>query len=256
MTKQITKERLLKTLDKVHSFRLETVQADGEIVIAMANLGMKTLVDSTFGNETPAHEFQRTSLELKYREVPKNKAELEAILERWNKNVSRRHHFMDRVFQIQARHNISGLARVTYSLGDREFECWGESDELPLIEADLQALKSDKVTIFDNWLNYAVANGLEFWCSKPKADDWSRCSVNLIRAALQFYDWAVVYESKSYLNEAKMRSQGWCESSDTPTSPDDKLHWEVHLDLGCGVEMDSCNTPRMFFCASNRAPHL
>ncbi len=171
MSKQITKERLLKALAKVQSFRSETVESTWEIVVAIAELGMETVVNSAFGRETPAHEFHRTSLELNYHEAPENKAELEAILERWNKNISRRHHFMDRVFQIQARHNISGLARVSYSLGDSEFECWGESDDLPLIESDLQALKSDKITIFENWLNYAVANGLEFWCSKPKDDD-------------------------------------------------------------------------------------
>ena len=256
MNKPVTKERILAALNKAYDWRKNSIQADLKVVSAFAQLGMRAACDNAFGLQTPKHEFDRTRLELDYIEVPRDIRSLEELNERWSKNIDRRGDFIEKIYELQAKAQISGVVPSTYTLGDQEFTCWGEHDKLRLIDADLEYFRAEKESIVTRWFDYVVSCGLSPY-RYIRGDDerWEPCSFDEIKAAVPFYDWVRVWESKDYTSPSIMKSQGYDYVRSVTKYDDDQLKHTVSINFGSGTDRDS-GTEWVDFCACNRMPSL
>jgi len=257
----VTKQRLIDAIGKVNSFRREQVDRDGDAVNITASAGLRSLANSAFGKETPAHEIQRVGLELDYLEVPKDPDSIRSAVNRWRYNLARRRHYQAQIFAIQAHHRISGLIRTTYCLGDREFDCWGEDEDLRLIPDDLTLLRSEAATVVANWLAYITELGLDLYVHRgstiedPDDDsDWRLCSIDTIRAELAVNDWVKCWETISYISPSRLAEYGYDTVRRSPGYPDDKLDREVHLEIGSGCDRQWDSTKVVCFCACDQVP--
>lgn len=194
--KTITKERIVKTLKKIDALRLAEVEAGGEVIKAMANLGIESEVGTAFDKDLPALSIARMDLELIYLEQPKDPAKLKEVMVRWQADLEYRDRFREAVYGLQAKAGISGLARGSYRLGGEEFPCWTEADDLRLIEPDLEKLSDDVHDIFNHWKDCALGRRLKLWFFHKERLDWLPVRLTQVSRMAFDADWAIAMEAK------------------------------------------------------------
>jgi hypothetical protein len=173
----------------------------------------------------------------------------------WETDLDYRDRFREAVYALQAEAGISGLERGSYRLGGEEFSCWTESEDLRLIESDLDQLSQEVYDLFNHWKDYAAACGLELWFFHRERMDWLPVQLNQVARAAFDADWAILGESKVYWSQDEMDRQGFDTRRTEPKFKDDRLEHEVNLTLGKGLDR-SLSECCLEFCASNNKPAI
>jgi hypothetical protein len=224
MFKPVTEARILAALDRADNFRDEQISADSGIMQHFTLIGLKTSMN-------PAADVQgdidRLNLELDYQAIAKDPTEIQIIMDRLEKNADRRHHHFQRVWAIQAKHNISGLVQGETTLGDATIVHREPAEMFRVIAADLELLRQDKPRLMEFAIAQAVQAGLNFY--KDDQDDWHITNRAELLAALPFYDWIQVWDNEQF------------------------GQYEIHIALGCGPNFDSPPSSA-YYCACKGLP--
>ena len=253
--KTITKERIIKALKKVDTLRLEEVEAGGQVIKAMVNLGLESAVSSAFDKDLPGLSIAKMGLELAYLEQSRDPRKLKEVMVRWQTDLDYRDRFREAVYALQAKAGISGLERGSYLLGGEEFPCRTESEDLRLIESDLEGLSQEVYDLFNHWKDYAAACGLELWFFHRERMDWLPAQLNQVARAAFDADWAIVGESKVYWSQAELNSEGRASLRRESEGEDDQMEHEINLTLGKGLDRSAAECC-LEFCASNNKPAI
>lgn len=246
--KLITKDRIIKALDRVQKNRDRSCSSDMNLIQSFATAGFKSMAGCL-----TSLDHQKLDLELDYHQAPRTPEELEALMHDTFKRLNYYSNWTERVFSIQERYNISGLAPTTLKLGDRTIEHEWEDDRLRFIESDLERLNYWKPILVEAWLDYVLLNELTIY--ERKNGNWVEVDASMVTAALPFYQWTRISEGIHYTSPSVIAKQGYDSCRRQPQHWDDKKHWEVDLTLGCGTDTDSGDTPYVWFCACNERPH-
>jgi|GEM_PF-6575143 len=247
----ITKERILRTLDRINAARDRAIGQQSNIISAFALHGLKLACHRTAGTELPAIETQRVDLEANYLDAPRTRLELEQTIEQWKAGLDRFHRKTEKVFEIQARHGISGLIEHDTSLGGATFCCHWASDDLRLIPADLDILREEKASLVESWCDRTIFSQFQIYKDSDKG--WQDSSISEVMAGLPFFDWVHVWENRHYSSSSRMRRYGYDDLREYSKYPDDRLHCEYHLFLGAGLDTES-PVSYACFCACNEMP--
>lgn len=231
MSKLVTKERLVKALTLVNSWRNAEIEKLGDVIHAACSLGFKSMLHASLGQPLPESEMKKGRLEIQYSlDKPAMPWELLQMRDRYFYLAHRRCHWRDCIHEIQRRHKISGLKGDVIEIGGRlmPHQC-GIDERLAIIPEDLDVLRHWK----GNFVFLAVLaiqdKNLTIYrrSASPELDEWIPTKESEIYAALPFYDWASVWEMKN----------------------------EIHVFLGTGVDLDN-PSESIWFCASDRIPPL
>lgn len=246
--KPINQERIRQTIQSIERHR-DRVLAPTRGIIHQATL---TGLKSAMGADTRT-DMQKLGLEFDFASQPKNLEAAESIMSEMMRNVERFSARMKKVHQVQERHNISGLVPSSIQLGDRTLPIMEEDEDLALVPSDLDVLRSQKPKIVDLFLNCLHSfDELELYVDMGSPEYWVKHSVSP-RPVTAFYDWAIVWESIHYVSPSKMRSRGYDSPRLSPELADDEKRWEIHLWLGCGLDLHGPEQS-LTYCASNVIP--
>lgn len=227
--KSITQERVIKVAENLQTRKSKALIDSGAVVCALALRGLQSCV----GINSEADDL-RLDLELTFREVSANPIALSNLLNDWKFQIHRWCRRADRIGEIQAKYNVSGLVPATKRLGDRIIERLWQHEMLWLIEDDLPKLRQQKERIFSSWLDCMVSNGLQTWIyrrSDSSPNDWFPANLAEIKSALPFYDWLNFWD----------RGNG--------------AHREIHLFMGSGLSTDGPSSST-WICACSEKPML
>lgn len=232
MNKQITKERLLQALERIGDRRSNATGLEEKVMDLMTTWGLRSVVSEACGQPLSKLEFVKQNLELDYINAPKSPQDLLDCMNRWKAKIKHYGYWRDRVFAIQEAHEISGIEWDTCAIEGRTIEFPWVGWDLPLIEGDLKILREHKARVVQEFLR--SIKGVSLWKSvEDKEGYWALSTHEEVQAAIAFYDWA------------------WplaCEYDNWPN--------EYHLSLGAGLNVDSCDIPRIGFCACDRMPSI
>lgn len=199
MTKKITKERLLKTLENIDRARASKTGKGLDMIRAFTQLGMQISCDKAFKKETQQVHFDRADLELDLLEIPKSREDLLVVQEETFRQVNRYCAKSQYVFKVQAKHKISGLAPYEMILGEHTLDTVWDSDELSVIEEDLAILKREKNKVVAFLLN-SLEPGQKPWIWNKHNKEvlscgtWEECSWEKVRSAIAFHDWVHAWD--------------------------------------------------------------
>ncbi|MGB3203584.1 MAG: hypothetical protein WBB28_01210 [Crinalium sp.] len=256
--KKITKERLITALDKIDKLRDEKVK-DSERVVTLAALhGMENIVNviNGCGSSETRLALEASFFDVSVAELSQMPLTLEGFQEAkkaFFAVIDHYHAKAERVWNIQRKHNISGLQELKTSLGDQLICHPWVSDELVLIPEDLIVLNQWKMKLFTYWSQHVTKNQLRIYRCTP--DGWKQGSVDEVKALLPFHQWADIFEEVTYISPSEMERQGFDTSRSVPTLPDDEKYWQVSLSLGNGLDVNAADCS-ISFCATNERTAL
>lgn len=260
MTKQITKERLIATLDKIDKNVPETFDMDGEIVQLLCTFGIRSMVKEAFGQEVTQLDHIKHHLEFKYRDLPNTLTEVFWAKERWFDAINKKHDRAHKVYLIQAKHKVSGLELGNMTLGNKTIQCWQESDRLQLVSEDLPQMRQTRQKVVDLFFSVIKESTISLVLYRHDDvggfDQWIPAEPTEAYLSTVSYDWASAWGDCYFTSPRQMKEKGYDQFRREPVYPDDERHIEYHLSLSCGLDTQTCNTDRAWYCASNKVPTL
>ena len=191
--KQITQERLVNAINNINDTLVanSTMQRYTSIIRALAFQGLQYAV----GEKTTELDVAKFTAEMTYWDAPKTKEELAALSEEWGAKINHYHGKRRRVWNLQAAHNVSGLAWVPTSFDPLFSYPWVHED-LNLLESDLVILSEWKSKIVEKWIDHALLKA--YTIHRCKSDNLQPSSSAELLAAAAFYQWANVWEIENY----------------------------------------------------------
>jgi hypothetical protein len=224
MPKPVTEDRILAALDRADNFREAQIRADRDIMQHFMLIGLKQSMNP---DADVKGDIDRLNLELDYQAIAKDPTEIQFIMERLEQHADRRRYHFQKVWAIQAKHNISGLEQGETTLGDATIVHWEAAEMFDVIASDLELLRQDKPRLMEFAIAQAMQAGMNFY--KDDQDAWHITDRAELLAALPFYDWVQVWDSEHFGRD------------------------EIHIALGCGTNFD--NPPSSaYYCACQGVP--
>lgn len=143
---------------------------------------------------------------------------------------------LEKIHEIQLRHNVSGLVQRELRLENFSFrQNWAHQD-LVLLPADMEILNREKPKVATFFVEYATSKGLSM---QMMNEVWTNVPCDRALVALPFYEWAQTWEETYFLSPSRINRRGY----DTPRGeafyPDDVKHRRSFLELGRGSELDA-----------------
>ncbi|EKU98096.1 hypothetical protein Lepto7375DRAFT_7357 [Leptolyngbya sp. PCC 7375] len=198
MTKPITKNRLLQTLENISAWHQRINGHNCDVMHVLCSAGMKSAFDQALGRHDPLAAV-KTDLELTVLEVQKSPTALMALQQEWKYNINRKRAKEDRVFKIQEAAGVSGIEWEFFELPDGytiDYP-WFSEDYLPWIEADLHILRWHREQVLAFFLDYLDRSKKQLWRLEldEKRDQWVKCPDRfLLNAEVQMADWCDLCE--------------------------------------------------------------
>jgi hypothetical protein len=160
VTKPVTEDRIRQALERADNFRAAQMGADGDIMQHFMLIGLKSAMGETAGAQ---QDIDRLNLELDYQAIAKDPTEIQIIMDRLERNADRRRDHFQKVWAIQAQHNISGLEPGETTLGEATIVHWEPSEMFGTIASDLAILRQEKPRLVEFAIDQAVLRGLDFY---------------------------------------------------------------------------------------------
>jgi hypothetical protein len=265
--KTITKERILKALEA--SSRYLDSKPEIHVVHTLASVGLRASIGKAFGdNSNPITEKDR--LELAYqgftdpekilsrlshwsasRSINSAEAIKEAWLSSWKRTLQKKWNRDEKILNIQRRHGISGLNECEIDYGFTTVKYHEPSWELELLQSDYEVMKSERIMLAEAFISALQYHEMKLYrrldSENLEDDDWVETTSNHVLALANIYQWAKVWESKSYINYRELETKGYTSPLTEAATPDHELEWEFHLVVGNGEPEASKDS--VWFCA-------
>ena len=189
--KTITKERLIKALDKAAEY-LEH-KPEIHIVTTLGKIGMRAAIYDAFGNkENPITDKDRLELAYQgFRDPDKIMKRLshwkssscldgatdfkEAWLNLFNKTIERHWQRQERILSIQAANNVSGLIKTSVDFGGKVVEFYEQDEQLNLLEPnDYIVMHSERMMIAREFIKATKRHGMTLYKREKEINEWSK----------------------------------------------------------------------------------
>jgi hypothetical protein len=265
--KTITKERILKALE--NSSRYCHNKPETHIVRTLAHIGMRTACANAFGQDTEITEKER--LELAYqgftdpekifrrlshwnasRSLDSISAIKEAWLSSWDRVLKQKWNRDKKILDIQRKHKISGLDECEINFGEFTVQYHEPSYELDLLPSDYEVMESERMLLAEGFVSAFRYHEMKLYrrtndTDINKQDDWIPATPDLVLELAETYQWANVWENKSYVNHHELEAKGYTAPLSYPATPQHEFEWEFNLTIGNGKPDSSRDST--WFCA-------
>lgn len=230
--KTITKERILKALERVSEYQGKRWGRHHELMRLFAHAGLK----QACGVAPTDRDHNRLSLEMTYLSQPQNTPALLEMRDEWEYGINRCWYFRDKIFSLQQRYQVSGIETETCEFRGSEITYPWASWDLRWIPQDLDSVEQHKERVTAWFLEQAFKHDLPIWRRRTDEeadstrDDWDKVEPQELSllVALPSTDWAHVF------------GHG-----------DD----ELNIDIGHGLDPEARGIS-LWFCVSERKPAL
>lgn len=207
--KNITKERLLNTLNVVNARSFSRQAAFSEVLSHLGTYGLRSMIHTAHGQDYELSEKAKDVFHLKKCLTGikiDSEADLNAVFDERSRICDHYQDWLNRIQRIQQKHEISGLVEEVVTLPDGVTVTQSEEDPdgLWLVEKDLDVLRSERPRIVAAFVEYLRSKGIteiqkelettakidhgEFSIlKKPEA---KTVSVDEIGAISSLFDWA------------------------------------------------------------------
>lgn len=252
--KTITKERILKALDKVSKYT--DAKPEIHIITTLASIGLRSACNEAFGdNSNPVTEKDR--LELAYQgftdpekilrrlsqwKVQDNISSIEAIKEAWQSSFLRTLEKgwarQERITSIQQKYKVSGIEEVEVDFGGFKVKhhrpMWG----LAILDEDWFVIQTERIRVARAFVDAAESHGLTLHRRVKLAnhDDW----IEVDRQSVMV--WVI-------------NSSFWVKIWQHSSHKSGNLNYEFHLCAGRSEDPDT-DLESAWFCARIGKPSL
>ena len=214
MKKQITQQRIINAIEKIDR-ALQNNREFKKYSAIVESLTLKGL-QSRFNCENRLDD-KKLKLELTYGDII-SKQDFGAVWQNYYNCIDRFHKKREKVWAIQRTNNISGLVFHKFNFNCKFTFPW-VSENLKLQRPDLKILEEWKPKVIEHWFDTVLLKGSIVYLLKDR--EWHESSIQEMQAAAPFYQWANSYGCAD----------------------------ELHLVLGNGLDVESCESDSISFCA-------
>lgn len=230
--KTITKERILKALERVSEYQGKRWGRHRKLMRLFAHAGLK----QACGVAPTDRDHDRLSLEMIYLSQPQNAPALLKMRDEWEYGIHRCGHLRSQIFSLQQRHSVSGIETHSQTFrGDTITYPWASWD-LRWLPSDLDIVRQNKERVTTWALEQAAKHELPIWRRRTDEeadltrDDWDKVEPQelSVLSAFPSTDWTHVF------------GHG-----------DD----ELNIVIGHGLDTEARGVS-LWFCVSERKPAL
>lgn len=207
--KNITKERLLNTLNVVNARSFSRQEPFAEVLSHLGTYGLRSMIHTAHGQDYEAPEKEKDVFHLKKCLTGikiDSEADLHTVFDERSRICDHYRGWLDRIKRIQQKHEVSGLIETSMLLpnGIHLTQSEEDFDGLWLIDKDLDTLRSERPKIVAAFVEYLKNKGINEIqkelettakidhgeLSILKKAEVKTVSVDEIGAISSFFDWA------------------------------------------------------------------
>lgn len=261
--KQITKERILKALDKTSTY-LDN-KPEVHIMRTLATAGFRSVCNDAFGVKADPFT-EKDRLELAYqgfsdpekilrrlshwsasRSIDSVEAIREAWFHSWEETLKRYWARGEKIIALQVKHGISSLEEEEFDFGNAVVKYHEPHYQLELLDSDWEVLRNERMILADAFLSAVQFHEMRLYRRSHRDDDdnWLEASPYEVLPLANVYSWAKVWSHRSYVNYKELKERGYTQAKSVP-APDHEFEWDIHLSVGSG-DLDSSHD-YVWFC--------
>lgn len=261
--KQITQERLTKAKDKIFEYFARTPEC--KIMNVLSQVGFRGFCYDFCGETNRDAMTERDRLELAYLEFGKQVGldtnsqltpeKIELIHKEWQRSwqllLDKKFSRDAKIYKIQHKYGVSGLEESEVDFGHGKLKFQIPHQRLELLEEDYKIMQAERMKIAEYFLEAQKFNNMRLYrrtTDLDDRDDWIETSPELVLNLTSSYQWANVWDSKTYIDRYELETRGQTRNKRFPESDRDELVWEINLSVGNGVPEISRDST--WFCAN------